>query len=245
VRVCRPFAIAFAVAATAATFVLPAHADLKPKLTTRIAEAITGTWTCQNQLGVPRTRARDPWVPHSRSFREAELGRWTARRAQCFAVLHERAAIWRRLHDGIAAYYRTQGYASGPLTGAERAIEAAGRRYGVSPFFMVAASVTESSAGLAACHPNTRNIWGLASCSSHWGSTPVPTWATWGEAFDWYARFLTGRTPVSSGWPGARTTYDFTGYAACSSCWGSATAAHLASMFGITDASARYPAALT
>lgn len=238
-RVSRPPAIALIVLALAA----PAAAAVNVSVPTRTAETIVATWKCQDQLGHPRTRARSPWKPHSSGFRAAELNRWQQRREACTTTLRQRAATWRRLHDGISAYYRSQRRTSGPLSGHERAIEAAARRNNLSPYFLFAASITESSGGLHACHPNTMNIWGLASCREKWGhgkhATRVPTWPSWEAAFEWYARFLHGQTGISGGWPHATTTYDFHGYAECSSCWGTTTARHMAHYFGV-DSSVRY-----
>jgi hypothetical protein len=45
------------------------------------------------------------------------------------------------------------------------------------------------------------------------------------------ARYLTGRTSITSGWPHARTPYDLTGYAACSSCWSAKVVSYM-SRFG-------------
>jgi flagellum-specific peptidoglycan hydrolase FlgJ len=110
------------------------------------------------------------------------------------------------------------------MAGTETALEAAGRRYGISPYFMAAAAGTESSFGAAACSNNRMNVWGLSSCGSGWY---VPQWSSWSEAISFYARFLTSR------WPSARTTYDYHGYAACSSCWGARTAEHMRQRFGV------------
>lgn len=195
-----------------------------------VSETIVATWTCQSQLGVPRTAARDPWKHHSSSYWLHELRLWQGRLHGCLDQLHARAEIWRKLNTGIAYYYRTQHLSSGPLSGQGRTIEAAGRRYGVSPYLMVATSVTESSMGLHACGFRGHNIWGLANCDGSWN---VPDFWTWGVAFNFYARFLSER------WPNANTAYDYSGYAACSACWGSSTSGHMRALFGET--SARYP----
>ena len=124
------------------------------------------------------------------------------------------------------------------MAGSEAALEAAGRRYGVSPYFIAAVAFTESTAGHASCSNNRFNAWGLASCIGYWGSgshkTYVPSFASWAEAYDFMGRYFTGRTTVTSGWwPWAWTTYDIHGYAECSSCWAAKTAQHMASHFGV------------
>lgn len=243
-RAFRASVIAIFIIAFAAT---PAWAEShRPSIQVRTSLNITATWQCQDHLYPAlsvykrRTAARSPWVHHTASYWRRELNLWKLHRNVCTAKLESREKILRHLHDGISHFYRTQGYSSGPLSGHERAIEAAARRHNLSPYFLFAASVTESSGGLAACHPNRKNIWGLASCSTTWGRTPVPEWSSWEQAFDWYARFLHGQVGVSSGWPNARTTYDYTGYAKCSSCWGSSTASHMRQYFGVDNATT-YP----
>lgn len=234
-----------AIAATVVALVLASFAAAEePPYGPVVAQEIVATWKCQDQL-YPRlsvyerrTRARSPWVPHTYRYWVKEAKLWEGRHRVCVKRLHARAAIVRKLNRGIAVYYRSQHRSSGPLSGQGWAIEAAGRRWGVSPYLMFATSITESSGGLAACYPNFRNIWGLASCGT-WNGTPPPQWATWREAFDWYARFLTGRTSVTGGWPNARTAYDYHGYARDSHEWGRVTTGHMEWLFG--ESSARYP----
>lgn len=214
-----------------------AHAD-DPSKGAVVAEMIVATWQCQDHLspGVSvykrRTAARSPWKHHTARYWVAELNRWTLRRNRCRAKLHARVERWRRINAGIDYYYRTQGRTLGPMSGIGPVVETIGRRYGVQPEFMLATSVTESSMGLAACGYGGFNAWGLGNCDGRWA---VPEFGSWAQAFDFYARFLKGMTSVTSGWPNARTTYDYGGYAACSQCWGAATERHMRSIFGVSN----------
>lgn len=108
------------------------------------------------------------------------------------------------------------------MAGSEKELEAAARRYHVSPYFIAAIAATESSLGAAGC--GSYNYWGLANCTGIWG---VPAFRSLAEAYEFMARFLTSR------WPHARTPWDYHGYAACSSCWGSKTASHMSRLFGV------------
>lgn len=192
-----------------------------PSLKTLWAEATTATWTCQDQLGVPRSpKVYDPWAPHSRAFRADRLNHWKLALRGCLQKLHARADVWRRLQRGLAG---------SPMAGSERELEAAGRRHGVSPFFIAAIAATESSLYEAGC--GNYNAWGLANCSGIWD---VPYFRSWADAYEFMARFLASR------WPHARTPYDYRGYARCSSCWGAKTASHMRRLFGV-EASTRYP----
>jgi hypothetical protein len=110
-------------------------------------------------------------------------------------------------------------------------LERHGRRYGVSPYFMVAVAATESSIGRVPCRNNRRNVWGLASCVNTW---PVPYFATWDAAISFYARFLARR------WPGHSTPYSFRGYAACSDCWSRKISYWMRALFGVRPVT-RYP----
>lgn len=207
----------------------------------KIDRTILATWKCQRDLEAPRSeKKRSPWKlgHHSPGFKRAELRRWQARWRTCTYALHRRVQVQTQVEAGIGRYYRAQRLSRGPLTGQGATIEKAARRYGLSPFFLVATSITESSAGLAACRSNHFNIWGLSSCGSGWY---VPAFTSWAQAFDFYGRFLTGRTSVTRGWPSARTPYDFRGYAKCSSCWGRKTSEHMAQFFHVGN-SVRYPA---
>lgn len=134
-------------------------------------------------------------------------------------------AIVRRLNAGLA---------NTPMAGLGAILEAEGRRYGVSPFFMAAAAGTESSFGAASCSGNRKNVWGLAACDGRWH---VPYFDTWQEAIGFYARFLSSR------WPSARTPYDYHRYAACDVCWGRKTTTHMG-RFGVGN-STRYESAWT
>lgn len=125
------------------------------------------------------------------------------------------------------------------MAGSGRALEAAGRRWDVNPALIAGIAGTESTFGEAACSSNRYNAFGLASCGS-WGRTPVPSFESWAEAYDFEARYLTGRTSITSGWPSASSPYDLTGYAACSACWAATTAGHM-ERFGL-GISFRYPA---
>ncbi len=206
-----------------ATLILTAASHARgPKITTRIAETIVSTWTCQDQLGAARTQARSPWKPHSPGFRLAELRRWQQRRATCLRVLHARVAMWRRLDAGLDGT---------PMGGTGRDLEAAGRRYGIHPAFIAAIAGTESSFGAAPCASNRFNAYGLANCGSIWG---VPAFRSWRDSYLFMGRFLSSR------WPGARTPFDFHGYAACSSCWGSKTEWWMRARFGVGP-EVRYP----
>ena len=205
-----------------ATLILASAAYAKaPSLQLRTSQMIVATWTCETQRGIPRSQATSPWKPHSAGFRRAQLNLWTLKRKACLQALHAHDAILRSLRRGLAGT---------PMQGTERALEAAGRRYGVSPVFMAAVAGTESSYGAAACSNNHFNVWGLSSCGSGWY---VPQWSSWTQAFDFYARFLTSR------WPGATTPYSYRGYAACSDCWGRSVSGHMA-RFGVSN-SVVYP----
>ena len=192
-----------------------------PSLQYRTSQAIVATRNCETKRGLTRSQAADPWKPHTAGYRRAQLNLWTLKRKACIQALHARDDVLRRLRRGLA---------NTPMQGTERALEAAGRRHGISPVFMAAVAGTESSYGAAACSNNHYHVWGLSSCGSGWY---VPQWGSWAEAFDFYARFLTTR------WPGATTPYSFRGYAACSDCWGRSVSGHMA-RFGVSN-SVVYP----
>ena len=59
-----------------------AHAATRP-LPERIARTITATWTCQDQIGVPRTKAANVWQKHSVGYRQWQLRTWQARLETC------------------------------------------------------------------------------------------------------------------------------------------------------------------
>jgi len=111
-----------------------------------------------------------------------------------------------------------------PMQRTGRELEAAGWKHGVHPAFIAAIAGTESSYGRLACRSNRYNAFGLSSCGTGWR---VPDFRSWAQAYDFMARFLTGRTTVTSGWPNARTPYDYRGYAASSSKWGAAVSYHM------------------
>jgi hypothetical protein len=190
-------------------------------MTTRIAEAQVAVWRCEDQLGVDRSRvATEPWaLPKAKAYRAWVLNLWTLRKTSCLARLHHRADVWRRLERGLAG---------SPMAGSSRQLELAGRRWNVSPYFIAAIAATESSLGVAGC--SNFNYWGLANCDGRWS---VPTFGSLGEAYDFMGRFLRSR------WPSASTPWDYHGYAACDSCWGSKTASHMARLFGV-GSSTRY-----
>jgi hypothetical protein len=194
----------------------------------RIARTITATWACQDAIGQKRTRAASPWKPHSTAYRRWVLARWQERRTACRAVLSARGSMINRLNRGLDGT---------PMEGTGGELEQAGRRYGIHPAFIAAIAGTESSFGAAACRNNRYNAFGLSSCGSGWS---VPWFRSWADAYDFMARFLTGRTNVTSGWPNARTTWDYHGYAACSRCWGDKTAYWMRTRFGLPP-NVRYP----
>lgn len=119
------------------------------------------------------------------------------------------------------------------MAGTGRALEASGWKWHISPFFIAAIAETESSLGKAACSGNPYNAFGLASCGT-WNGVPPPHFRSWAHAYDFEARYLTGHTWVTTGWPHARTTYDFHGYARCSSCWGATNESHMRARFGVS-----------
>jgi len=135
-----------------------------------------------------------------------------------------------RLERGIREGERIQGIDS-PMSGTGAVFERIGRRHGVSPFFMLAAAMTESSLGSAACSNNHRNVWGLASCNGSWY---VPSFSSWERAVDFYARFLNRQ------WPRHSTPYSFRGYAACDACWGRKVSEWMVRLFGVPARTA-YP----
>lgn len=117
-----------------------------------------------------------------------------------------------------------------PMAGTSEILVRIGRKHNVSPYFIVGAAAKESSIGEAACSNNRFNVWGLAACNGIWY---VPSFGSWEEAIDFYARFLNRQ------WPGHSTPYSFRGYAACSQCWASWISSWMSSRFGATGT--RYP----
>lgn len=196
-----------------------------PHLTTIIAEIEVAVWKCQDQVAVSRglpagtTRTKpstDPWsLPKSKAYRRWVLNQWRLRYQGCIKTLHSHDAVIRRLQRGLAG---------SPMAGSEKELERAGRRYGISPYFIAGIAATESSLAVASCSNNPRNAFGLSSCGGGWR---VPYFTSWEQAYLFMAKFLTER------WPNATTTYHYGGYAACSQCWGSSTARHMAHLFGV------------
>jgi len=160
------------------------------------------------------------WQRRARAARDA-YERWWADRGQVIS----------RLDRGLANAGGFKWMRSNPMRGLGAILERHGRRYGVSPYFMVATAATESSMGLAACSNNRYNVWGLASCKNSWH---VPAFQSWDEAVAFYARFLSSR------WPGHSTPYSFRGYAACSECWARKVSYWMGRLFGV-PAVTRYP----
>jgi len=68
----------------------------QPKLTTRIAEMTVATWSCEDHLGTPRTRASvSPWqLPKPKAYRRWVLNLWTLRHASCAKRLDEKKRQW-------------------------------------------------------------------------------------------------------------------------------------------------------
>lgn len=151
---------------------------------------------------------------------------WQARAAAARRSLKR----WQRQVGGTISLLE-RGLRGTPMQGTGVILEKWGRRYGVSPFFMVATAATESSIGHAACSNNHYNVWGLASCTGSWY---VPPFRSWDEAISFYARFLAER------WPGHSTPYSFRGYAACDECWGRKVSEWMGRLFGVS-AVTRYP----
>lgn len=188
----------------------------------KIARTITATWTCQDQIGVPRTRAGNVWAKHSPAYRQWQLQLWTGRLAACQHQQETYEDVVAQLDSGLA---RT------PMSGTGVHLLAAAKRFRISPFFIAAIAGTESSFGAASCRGNPYNAFGLSSCGSGWH---VPYFPTWKHAYMFMGEFLTSR------WPGATTPWSFHGYAACSSCWGNKVAMHMRQRFGVTP-EVRFP----
>ena len=198
------------------------------KTATLIAEATVQTWQCQDKLTLlgireGRENMQSPWsLPKSEKYRKWVLKKRIRKQADCLIRLHADDDTIRRLQKGLAGT---------PMSGSEAALLAAGRRYGISPYFIAGIAGTESSFGAAACRNNRYNAFGLSSCGSGWH---VPNFQSWGEAYLFMGKFLTDR------WPSASSTYSYGGYAACSSCWGAKTAQHMSNRFGV-GSSVRFP----
>ena len=152
-------------------------------------------------------------------------------------VLQRKAYATRKKHEkwqrtiGVVVNRLNRVLASTPLAGTGADLEEIGRRYRVSPYFIVAVSATESSIGVAACSSNRKNIWGLSSCGSGWY---VPQFSSWRHAYEFFAAF------VNRQWPGHSSPYSFRGYASCSDCWARKVSSWMHSLFGVA-AVTRYP----
>jgi hypothetical protein len=182
-----------------------------------IAIAQTSLWQCQDWMMWPRSYpAQKPWqLPGAVGYRKWVLHLWNHRLGACRAAQHRTQPVVRTLQAGLRGT---------PMAGSERDLERAGRRWHVSPYFIAGIAATESTLGQAACANNRFNAFGLANCDGRWS---VPPFRSWGEAYDFMGRFLKSR------WPSARTPWDYSGYAACTACWGNSTAGHMRSLFGV------------
>jgi hypothetical protein len=140
---------------------------------------------------------------------------WIKRQRECLTELHRWDDVIRQLQRGLSGT---------EMDGTAGDLLAAALKYRISPFFIAAIAGTESSFGAAACSNNRFNAFGLSSCGSGWH---VPNFQSWREAYMFMGQFLTSR------WSGASSTFDFHGYAACSSCWGAKTAMHMRQRFGV------------
>ena len=183
-----------------------------------IAEAQVAVWNCQDQRRVPRTASSvSPWaLPASHAYRQWTHKLWIKRQKECLVELHKYDDVVRQLQRGLSGT---------PMDGSAGDLLAAAIRYRISPFFIAAIAGTESSFGAAACSNNRYNAFGLSSCGSGWR---VPNFQSWRDAYMFMGAFLTSR------WPTATTTYSYSGYAACTSCWGAKTAMHM-QRFGVTN----------
>lgn len=213
----RRLATGIALAITMASLSAGPAVARPPTLPTLIAETTVALWRCEDQRGVPRTKhSVSPWaLPKSHAYRAWVLNTWILRKKACLVALHAHDDELRRLRIGLAGT---------PMAGSERELEAAGRHWHISPFFIAAIAGTESSFGAAGCSGNPRNAYGLSSCTTGWS---VPYFPTWASSYEFMGRFLTSR------WPNATTAYSYSGYAACSSCWGAKTAYWMKSKFGV------------
>jgi len=101
------------------------------------------------------------------------------------------------------------------------------KKYGISPYFVVAVAKKESSLGEASCSGNRKNVWGLGACGRVWNP---PYFSSWVEAINYFIRFIDQR------WPRADNPFQFYGY--CSGCeveWGNSVASHMRSAGGTTE----------
>lgn len=70
-------------------FATAAHAATRP-LPERIARTITATWSCQDAIGVQRTKAGNVLAPHSVGYRKWQLKVWKARLEGCTTAKNRR-----------------------------------------------------------------------------------------------------------------------------------------------------------
>lgn len=172
---------------------------------------------------MPLTRASSDPIVGCAYARWVE-GLWWKRKVELWPAVRERRAIVARLDRFLAR---------SPMAGLGDVLERVGREHGVSPFFIVGVAGKESSLGHAACSNNRFNVWGLGQCDRVWN---VPSFGSWEEAFDFFARFVEGKTSVTDGWPNARTPWDFGGYCAgCESSWASGVTRFMSAMGAGTE----------
>lgn len=132
---------------------------------------------------------------------------------------HGRVHIQPRHSRGyLAAVQLNRALLRTPMRGTGWGLVNEARSYGLNPALIAAIAGTESTYGAAACRSNRFNAYGLSSCGTGWR---VPAFRSWRESYRFMARFLSSR------WPGARTPYDFHGYALCDACWGRKTSQHM------------------
>ncbi len=65
-----------------------------PPSGTVVAAEINATRTCQDHLGVPRSKSGNPWQPHSRAYRTWQLNHWRTIHHKCQAALDRKAYEW-------------------------------------------------------------------------------------------------------------------------------------------------------
>ena len=113
---------------------------------------------------------------------------------------------------------------STPMRGTGKIIVNQSRKHGINPYFVVAVSIKESSAGAAACSNNRKNVWGLGACGRVWRP---PYFENWIEAVNYFVRFINSR------WPSAQTPFQFYGYySGCETEWGNSVAGHMRNIGG-------------
>jgi hypothetical protein len=106
-----------------------------------------------------------------------------------------------------------------PMKGTGEIVVKQARKYGISPYFVVAVAAKESSLGAASCSGNPKNVWGLGACGRAW---QTPTFRNWIAAVNYFVRFIDSR------WPTADNPFQFYGY--CNGCeteWGNSVATHM------------------